>query len=51
MQYKYNVQDEREIKKLSNSKRFSKYPTMFLSNTCVVRVNKDDCLQEDEFTI
>ena len=51
MQYKYNVQDEIEIKKLSNSKRFPKYPTMFLSNTCVVRVNKDDCLQEDEFTI
>ena len=51
MQHKYNVQDEREIKKLNNSKRFPKYPTMFLSNTCIVRVNKDECLEKDEFTI
>ncbi len=51
MQCKFNVQDKREIKKLSNSKRFQKYPTMFLSNTCVVRVNDDDYLLEDQFTI
>ena len=51
MQCKFNVQDKREMKKLSNSKRFQKYPTMFLSNTCVVRVNNDDGLLEDQFII
>lgn len=51
MVYKYNVKDKREMKKLCNSKRFLKYPTMFLSKTCQVRVNNDDCLNADNFTI
>lgn len=51
MVYKYNVKDKRKMKKLCNSKRFPKYPTMFLSKTCQVRVNNDDCLKNDSFTI
>lgn len=48
---KYDISDKRTIKKLSNSKRFLKYPDMFLNNVCQVRVNKDDALCLDEFTI
>ena len=51
MVYKYDVNNKREMKKLCNSKRFPKYPTMFLSKTCQVRVNDDDCLKSDHFTI
>lgn len=51
MQYKFNVKDKRDLKKIEFSKRFIKYPDMFLSETCLVRVNKDDFLKEDEFTI
>lgn len=47
----FNVCDKRMIKKLENSKRFMKYPEMFLSNTCKVRVNSDDFLLKDEFII
>ena len=38
MQYKFNVKDKRDLKKLEFSKRFIKYPDMFLSETCLVRV-------------
>lgn len=51
MIYKFNVQDKREIKKLTNSKRFSKYPSMFLRNTCEVRVNPDDGFKKDKFIL
>lgn len=51
MVYKYNVKDKREMKKLCNSKRFPKYPGMFLSKTCQVRVNGDDSLRTDSFSI
>ena len=51
MECKYNVSDKRMIKKLSNSKRFLKYPDMFLNTTCQVRVNGDDGLRQDEFII
>ena len=51
MIYKFNVQDKREIKKLTNSKRFSKYPSMFLRNTCEVRVNHDDGFEKDKFVL
>ena len=48
---KYNVLDKHTKYKLSYSKRFTKYPDIFLSNTCTVKVNPDDCLLEDEFII
>lgn len=48
---RYNIEDEREIKKLTYSKRFTEYPNMFLSNICEVRVNPDDFLQENNFII
>ena len=51
MACEFNVEDKREVVKLNNSKRFPKYPTMFLNNTCQVRVNKDDYLTEELFTI
>lgn len=51
MTCEFNIEDKREIVKLNNSKRFLKYPTMFLNNTCQVRVNKDDYLKEEQFTI
>jgi len=47
----YNVMDKRVAKKLEASKRFVKYPEMFLSSTCKVIVNKDDFLKEDEFIL
>lgn len=51
MTYQFDVQNKRDIKKLCNSKRFQKYPDMFLNNTCQVRVNSDELLLEDQFTI
>lgn len=51
MEYKYDISDKRVIKRLSNSKRFSKYPDMFLNTTCQVRVNEDDGLWQEEFII
>ena len=51
MECKFNVQDKRAIKRLMFSKRFYKYPDMFLNTTCQVKVNGDECLLEDEFTI
>lgn len=47
----FNVQDKRDLKKLASSKRFLRYPNMFLTNTCEVRVNKDDYLTESQFVI
>lgn len=47
----YNVKDKKVKKKLEGSKRFMKYPNMFLSNTCKVKVNADDYLIADDFTI
>ncbi len=47
----YDVKDKRAIKRLQNSKRFLEYPNMFLSNTCKVKVNADEYLVADEFTI
>ena len=43
MIYKFNVKDKRDVKKLTNSKRFPRYPKMFLRNTCEVRINADEC--------
>ena len=51
MVLRYNVEDEREMKKLTFSKRFTKYPDMFLTNSCEVKVNADDFLQENSFII
>lgn len=51
MKCKYDLSDKRAIKKLSSSKRFLKYPDMFLNTTCQVRVNGDDGLRQDEFII
>ena len=51
MIYKFNVKDKRDVKKLTNSKRFPRYPNMFLRNTCEVRINADECLKEDKFTL
>lgn len=48
---RYNIEDEREIKKLTYSKRFTEYPNMFLSNICEVRVNPDDYLLKDNFIL
>lgn len=47
----YDVKDKRALKRLVNSKRFIEYPKIFLSNTCKVKVNADDWLRADEFTI
>lgn len=47
----YDVSDKRILKKLTNNKRFIKYPDMFLSKTCRVRVNPDEYLRADEFII
>ena len=41
----------RKLKKLDESGEFRKYPSLFLKNSCRVRVNKDDYLKEDEFFI
>ena len=51
MVLRYNVENEREMKKLTFSKRFTKYPDMFLTNSCEVKVNPDDFLQENSFII
>lgn len=51
MECKYDISDKRVIKKLSSSKRFLKYPDMFLNTSCQVRVNGDDMLYQDEFII
>ena len=51
MEYQFNIKSKRDIKKLNNSKRFIKYPDMFLSNTCSVRVNGDEFLNAEEFII
>ncbi|MCI8999678.1 MAG: hypothetical protein HFJ26_01775 [Clostridia bacterium] len=51
MTYEFNVENKREMIKLNNSKRFPKYPTIFLSNTCQVRVNQDDYFENSTFTI
>ena len=51
MVLRYNVENEREMKKLTFSKRFTQYPNMFLTNSCEVKVNPDDFLQENSFII
>lgn len=51
MNIQYNVNDRKMIKILTNSKRFQKYPDLFLSDQCKVIVNNDDYLKEDEFII
>lgn len=51
MKLQYDVNNKKDIYLLERSKRFIKYPEIFLSNTCKVRVNRDDYLSEDEFTI
>ena len=51
MEYQFNIQDKRAIQRLLFSNRFQKYPDMFLNTTCRVRVNGDDGLRADEFTI
>lgn len=48
---RYNIKDKHIKVKLLRSRRFTKYPEMFLSNTCTVKVNKDDYLFKDEFII
>ena len=51
MEYKFSVQDSKAIKRLIYSSRFPKYPDIFLNKTCKVRVNGDEGLMTDEFTI
>ena len=51
MNLEYDVRDKKRIKMLRFSKRFKKYPDCFLSNCCRVKVNSDDYLVKDEFTI
>ena len=41
----------KRLNKLNESGEFKKYPSIFLRNSCRVRVNKDDYLTEDEFFI
>lgn len=36
----YNVENPKDVKRLDYSKRFIKYPDMFLSKICEVRVNR-----------
>ena len=47
----YDVKDKKRIKMLYQSNRFPKYPDSQLGNYCRVKINKDDYLREDEFTI
>lgn len=47
----YDVNDKKRIKMLYQSNRFPKYPDGCLSNFCRVKINQDDYLKEDEFTI
>lgn len=51
MNVQYNVNDKKMMKLLSCSKRFQKYPSMFLNDTCKVIVNNDDYLSNDEFIL
>lgn len=51
MEILYDVTSEKMIKMLTHSNRFTKYPSMFLGNTCKVIVNGDDYLLGDEFII
>ena len=51
MKLKYNMEDQKDIKKLDYSKRFLKYPDMFLVKSCEVKVNVDYFLQADSFII
>src|SRR5699024_9865453 len=51
MKLKYNMEDQKDIKKLDYSKRFLKYPDMFLVKSCEVKVNGDDFLKADSFII
>lgn len=49
-----NVKTKTIIKRLENFNKtgeFLKYPDMFKRNSCIVKVNNDDYLQEDEFII
>ena len=41
----------KRLNKLNESGEFRKYPSIFLRNSCRVRVNADDYLTEDEFFI
>ncbi len=41
----------KRLNKLNESGEFRKYPSIFLRNSCRVRVNADDYLIEDEFFI
>ena len=51
MAREYNVNDINVKKRLEKSKVFKKYLDFFLSNTCKIRVNNDDFLTSDQFTI
>ena len=51
MNIEYDVKDKKRLKMLYYSKRFTKYPDYYLSNYCRVKVNSDDYLIKDEFTI
>lgn len=51
MKIEFDVSDKKRIKMLYKSKRFLEYPKYYLSNVCTVRVNKDEYLFQDEFTI
>lgn len=51
MKLQYNIENSKDVKRLDCSKRFLKYPNMFLSEICDVRVNGDDFLNSDEFII
>ncbi len=51
MKLKYNMEDLKDIKKLDYSKRFLKYPDMFLGKNCEVKINGDDFFRADSFII
>lgn len=50
----FDVSNKKLLKRLKKSDemgKFKKYPDYLLDNTCIVKVNKDDYLLEDEFMI
>ena len=40
-----------KLKKLDETGEFKKYPNLLLKSNCIVRVNSDDYLYNDEFIV
>lgn len=51
MKIQYNVEDSKDMKKLDYSKRFFKYPDLFMNDVCEVKINGDSFLKKDKFIL